>query len=339
VTREQLPTGKLDVQLLRKLLKQYAIADERVLLGPGVGEDAAAIELGDRVLIVATDPITFATDEIGYYSVMVNANDVATTGAVPAWYTVTILLPEKEASERLVDNIFRQIHGACEKFNVSIIGGHTEITHGLDRPILVGQMMGEVQKEALVTTAGAESGDLILLSKGICIEGTSVIAREKEADLSSLGIAHDLVERAQRFLFDPGISVVEEARLACEAGRVHAMHDPTEGGLANGLHELAMAAGVAIEVEMERIPIYEESRVLCEAFDLNPLGVIASGSLLITASPPDAQKILERADGDGVAMIRIGRIKGHGKPSVTMITPEGEAPLSYFDRDEVLRIF
>jgi hydrogenase maturation factor len=329
VTREQLPTGKLDVQLLRKLLKQYAIADERVLLGPGVGEDAAAIELGDRVLIVATDPITFATDEIGYYSVMVNANDVATTGAVPAWYTVTILLPEKEASERLVDNIFRQIHGACEKFNVSIIGGHTEITHGLDRPILVGQMMGEVQKEALVTTAGAESGDLILLSKGICIEGTSVIAREKEADLSSLGIAHDLVERAQRFLFDPGISVVEEARLACEAGRVHAMHDPTEGGF----------AGVAIEVEMERIPIYEESRVLCEAFDLNPLGVIASGSLLITASPPDAQKILERADGDGVAMIRIGRIKGHGKPSVTMITPEGEAPLSYFDRDEVLRIF
>ncbi len=147
------------------------------------------------------------------------------------------------------------------------------------------------------------------------------------------------MERSQRFLFDPGISVVEEARLACEAGRVHAMHDPTEGGLANGLHELAMAAGVAIEVEMDRIPIYEESRVLCEAFDLNPMGVIASGSLLITASLPDAQKILERADRHGLAMIEIGRIKGRGKPSVTMITPEGEAPLPYFDRDEVLRIF
>ena len=339
MTREQLPTGKLDVQLLRKLLKQYAIADERVLLGPGVGEDAAAIKLGDRVLVLATDPITFATDEIGYYSVVVNANDVATTGAVPAWYTVTILLPEKEASEKQVDNIFHQIHAACEKFNVSIIGGHTEVTHGLDRPILVGQMMGEVQKEGLVTTAGAESGDLILLSKGICIEGTSVIAREKEADLSSLGIDQNVVERSQSFLFDPGISVVEEARLAHETGGVHAMHDPTEGGLANGLHELAMAAGVAIEVEMARIPIYEESRVLCEAFGLNPLGVIASGALLVTASPPDAKRILERAEGEGVAMIRIGRIKGQGKPSVTLITPEGETPLPYFHRDEVLRIF
>ncbi|MGD9031975.1 MAG: AIR synthase family protein [Desulfobacteraceae bacterium] len=337
--RDQLPTGKLDVHLLRKLLKQYAISDESVLLGPGVGEDAAAIDLGHKVLIVTTDPITFATDEIGYYSVMVNANDVATTGAEPRWYTVTILLPEKGASESLVDNIFQQIRGACEEFKVSIIGGHTEITHGLDRPILVGQMMGEVQKEALVTTAGAESGDVILLSKGICIEGTSLIAREKEAELSSRGIAHDLVERAQRFLFEPGIGVVEEARLACQAGGVHAMHDPTEGGLANGLHELAIAAGVAIEVEMDRIPIYEESRILCEAFDLNPLGVIASGSLLITASPPDAQKILERADGDGVAMTRIGRIEGRGKPSVTMITPEGEAPLPYFDRDEVVKIF
>ena len=320
--RDPLPTGKLDVHLLGKLLKQYAIADESVLLGPGVGEDAAAIDLGDKVLIVATDPITFATHEIGYYSVMVNANDVATTGAEPRWYTVTILLPEKDASESLVDRIFEQIHRACETLNISVIGGHTEITYGLDRPILVGQMMGEVQKEALITTAGAEPGDVILLSKGICIEGTSLIARE----------------RAQRFLFEPGIGVVKEARLACQAGGVHAMHDPTEGGLANGLHELAMAAGVAVEVEIERIPVYEESQVLCEAYELNPLGVIASGSLLITASPPDAEKILDRADRDGVAMSRIGRVMGRGAASVSMLTPEGDAPLPYFDRDEVVKI-
>ena len=298
---DRLPAGKLDIQLLRKFLKQYAIADDRLILGPGVGEDAAAIDLGDEVLVVATDPITFATDEIGYYSVMVNANDVATTGAVPRWYTVTMLLPEKEASETFVESIFQQIHRACESLNVSIIGGHTEITHGLDRPILVGQMMGGVQKEALIRTAGAESGDVILMSKGICIEGTSVIAREMERDLSSRGVSQDLVERAQRFLFEPGIGVVEEARLACQAGGVHAMHDPTEGGLANGLHELAMAAGVAVEVEIERIPVYEESRVLCEAFELNPLGVIASGALLITASPLKAEKILDRAERQGVA--------------------------------------
>ncbi len=336
--RDPLPTGKLDVHLLGKLLKQYAIADESVLLGPGVGEDAAAIDLGDKVLIVATDPITFATHEIGYYSVMVNANDVATTGAEPRWYTVTILLPEKDASESLVDRIFEQIHRACETLHISVIGGHTEITYGLDRPILVGQMMGEVQKEALITTAGAEPGDVILLSKGICIEGTSLIAREMERDLSSRGVSRDLVERAQRFLFEPGIGVVEEARLACQAGGVHAMHDPTEGGLANGLHELAMAAGVAVEVEIDRIPVYEESQVLCETYELNPLGVIASGSLLITASPPGAEKILDRADRGGVAMSRIGRVMGRGTPSVTMLTPEGDAPLPYFDRDEVVKI-
>lgn len=336
--KDSLPTGKLDVHLLRKLLKQYAIVDERVLLGPKVGEDAAAIDLGHKVLIVATDPITFATDEIGYYSVMVNANDVASTGAEPRWYTVTILLPEKDASESLVDRIFGQIYRACQTLNISLIGGHTEITYGLERPILVGQMMGEVQKEALIRTAGAEPGDVILLSKGICIEGTSVIAREMERDLSSRGVSQDLVERAQRFLFEPGIGVVEEARLACQAGVVHAMHDPTEGGLANGLHELAMAAGVAVEVEIERIPVYEESRVLCEAFELNPLGVIASGALLITASPLEAEKILNRAERQGVAMSRIGRVMGRGTPTVTMITSEGDAPLPYFDRDEVVKI-
>ena len=334
-----LPTGKLDVRLLRRLLQRYALADEKVLLGPQIGEDAAAIEVGERIVVVATDPITFATDEIGYYSVMVNANDVATTGAAPRWYTVTILLPEGEGTEGLVDSIFRQIHGACEKLGISLIGGHTEITHGLDRPILVGQMIGEAEKGALIATAGAEQGDLVLLSKGICIEGTSIIAREREGELLSTGISRDLIERSQRFLFDPGISVVEEARLAFQAGQVHSMHDPTEGGLANGLHELSMAAGVEIEVERESIPLYEESRVLCEAFGLDPLGVIASGSLLITASPAEAEKILESAYLHGVTMTRIGRIRAAGPPSVTMKTPEGDVHEPYFDRDEVTKIF
>jgi hydrogenase maturation factor len=321
------------------LLQRYATPDEKVLLGPGIGEDAAAIEMGDRILIVATDPITFATSEIGYYSVMVNANDVATTGAEPKWFTVTILLPEGEGTESLVDSIFHQIHRACEKEGISLIGGHTEISYGLDRPILVGQMIGEVQRDSLITTAGAKPGDLILLSKGICIEGTSVIAREKEGDLSSRGIPRDLVKRAKGFLFDPGIGVVEEARLACQAGLVHSMHDITEGGLANGLHELAMAAEVEIEVEMDRIPIYEESRILCEAFGLNPMGVIASGSLLITASPSETEKILESADRRGVTMTRIGAVKGFGSPSVTMATSKGYKPVPYFDRDEVAKIF
>jgi hydrogenase expression/formation protein HypE len=334
-----LPTGKLHIQILSKLLRQHSQIDKRVLLGPGIGEDAAAIDVGDKALVVTTDPITFATDEIGYYSVIVNANDIATTGADPKWYTVSILLPEGVGTEDLVNSIFRQIHQACNQLNITVVGGHTETTHGLDRPILVGQMIGEVEKRALVTTAGAKPGDDILLSKGICIEGTSLIAREKGSDLVSRGISKDLVENAQRFLYDPGISIVEEARLAFRVGQVHAMHDITEGGLADGLYELSIGAGVRIEVEKNRIPVYAESQVLCDALGLNTLGVIASGSLLITASPPVAERILEEAQMKGLALTKIGHVEAAGSPSVTMLTPNGREPVPYFDRDEVVRIF
>lgn len=331
--------GKLDIRILRKLLQRYSTPDEKVLVGPCIGEDAAAIDMGEKVLIVATDPISFATNEIGYYSVMVNANDIATTGAEPRWYTVTILLPELPDTENLVETIFQQIHQACEKLSISLVGGHTEITPGLNRPILVGQMMGEVQRNALIRTGGARPGDLILLSKGICIEGTSIIAREKMEDLRSRGVSTDMIKRAQRFLFDPGISVVEEARLAVQAGRVNSMHDVTEGGLADGLHELSMAAGVKIEVEKDRIPVYEESRIICDAVGLDPLGVIGSGALLITAPPSEAEKVLQRAHRDGMAMTQVGRVQEVGAPSVIMVTSRGYEPVPYFDRDEVLKVF
>lgn len=333
-----LPTGKLDVRILGKLLRKYSRIDKRVLLGPGIGEDAAAIDLGDRILVVATDPITFATSEIGYYSVMVNANDIAATGADPRWFTVTILLPEAKGTEALVDDIFRQIHQACEQLKISVVGGHTEITYGLDRPILVGQMMGEVNKGELISTAGAKSGDRILLSKGICIEGTSLIAREREGELLSRGISKDLIKKAQHFLFDPGISVVEEARIAFTEGQVNAMHDITEGGLANGLHELAMAAGVEIVVEESRIPVYVESKVLCDTYGLNPLGVIGSGGLLVTAPCREADKILKAALRQGVTMTDIGYVGVAGLPSVTMLTPDGTKALPYFEVDEITKI-
>jgi hydrogenase expression/formation protein HypE len=339
VKEEALPTGKLAIGILHKLLERQVLRDHTILVGPKIGEDAAALDMGDKALIVSADPITFATDEIGHYSVMVNANDVATTGAEPRWYTVTILIPEGRGTEQLVDSIFQQIYQACEKLRISLIGGHTEITHGLARPILVGQMMGVVQKESMVSTGGAQPGDTILLSKGIPIEGTSLIARERGEDLLSFGISRDLVERARHFLFDPGISVVEEARAAFRAAKVHSMHDPTEGGLANGLHELSIAAGVKIEVNRDAIPIYEESRILCEAFHLDPLGVIASGALLITASPSEAEKIAKKSLEDGIPMAEIGWVKSRGSPAVTMITPQGSKPVPYFERDEVVKIF
>ena len=320
------------------MLQRYVKTDARVILGPEIGEDVAALDMSDRLLIVTTDPITFATDEIGYYSVIINANDIATSGAVPTWYTATILLPEGRTTDSLVESIFQQIYRACQDVGVSLIGGHTEITYDLDRPIVVGQMIGEVRKGDLVRTGGAKLGDRILLTKGICIEGTSIIAREKETDLLSRGIPKNLIERAQRFLLDPGISVVREARMACRAGRVHSMHDITEGGLANGLHELSMAAGVHIVIEAESIPIYKESRRLCEAYGLNPLGVIGSGALLITTSPPEAERILQRAKQESLAITAIGWVEAVGAASVTMVTSGGHELVPYFERDELVRI-
>jgi len=333
-----LPSGKLGIHVLSELLDRYVSSDPRVVVGPRIGEDTAAIDMGEKVIVVTTDPITFATDEIGYYSVVVNANDIATSGGEPKWFTVNILLPEKKTDKALVDRIFRQIHQACQEFDISLIGGHTEITCGLDRPILVGHMIGEVAKEAFVTTGNARIGDDVLLSKGLCIEGTSIIAREKGDDLRAMGVSRAFIERAQNFLYDPGISIIKDAHVARHAGRVHSMHDVTEGGLANGLHEIAMTAKANVVVEKARIPVYEESRQICEAFNLDPLGVIGSGALLMTAPPAEADKILDQTAQEGVPVSRIGRIE-KGPSSVHIISSTGETSIPYFQRDEVLKIF
>lgn len=336
--RDLLGTGKLPVTILRNLLERYSTRNDRVILGPRIGEDVAVLDMGQHALVVTADPITFATEEIGYYSVMVNANDMATSGAVPKWFTATILLPEKTTTSESAECIFRQLHHACQEISVSLIGGHTEITPDLDRPIVIGQMLGEVAKDKLVTTGGAQPGDTIFLTKGLCVEGTSIIAREKEAELQARGVPQDVITKARRFLFDPGISVISEARLSCDTAHVHSMHDVTEGGLANGLHELAMAAGVKIVVEQDRIPVYKESRIVCGAFGLDPLGVIASGSLLITVSSNDATRLMEKARNSGLSFTPIGRVEEHGSPAVLFAGVKTKTPVPYFDRDEIVRI-
>src|SRR5512136_2623757 len=195
----RLRAGKLDIDVLKDLLEKHAILDPQVILGPKIGEDAAVIDPGkesEHYWVVTSDPITFTTDQIGYYGVVVNLNDIATRGAVPRWFLATLLFPEGESLE-LVKDVFAQIHDACHRFGISFIGGHTEITPGIERTILSGHMIGEVKKDRLVTTRGAKPGDLLLLVKGVCIEGTSIIAREKEGDLLAKGIASSLISKAR----------------------------------------------------------------------------------------------------------------------------------------------
>ena len=249
-----LPVGKLPLDLLSRLLSQVPVRDERVRIGPGIGLDCAVVEMGDRLLVVKSDPITFASDEIGRYAVQINANDIATTGAQPKWMMVTMLLPEGKTTPELVETIAGQVYAAARSIGVTVIGGHTEITYGLERPILAGTMIGEVDREALITPQGARPGDSILLTKGVPIEGTAILAREIPERLGGI-LSPDEYEQARGFLHDPGISVLGDAQAAIRAGKVTAMHDPTEGGLASALWELADASGCSLEVDLASIPV------------------------------------------------------------------------------------
>jgi len=328
--------GKLPSEHLARLLDQYAPTDPRVILGPGIGRDAAVISFGERCLVAKTDPITFASDQIGWYAVHVNANDIACTGATPRWFLATLLLPEGNADRAMVDTIFHQIAGASSEVGATLVGGHTEITHGIDRPIIVGCMLGEVDADRLIRPENSQPGDAVILTKGIAVEGTAIIAREMGNDLGQLDQA--VVARSRQFLRDPGISVVRDAAIATAAGSVHAFHDPTEGGLATGLWELAEAAGVGLAIDEDLIPVYRETRALCEALGLDPLGLIASGALLMTVAPRDAPGVLAALDGEGIPAVTIGRVV-EGPGQVTAHGRTGDGPLRRFARDEIAGLF
>jgi hydrogenase maturation factor len=329
-----LPVGKLHPDLLARLLRFQGCPDPRVTLGPHIGEDAAAVDLGDRYLIAKSDPITFVAEDIGWYLVQVNANDLATTGAVPRWLLVTLLLPEDTATPEMAERIFRQVDSACQELHIAVVGGHTEVTYGLDRPLAVGHLLGEVAKDQRVATSGARIGDDIVLVKGIAIEGTSIIARQKGPDLRRRGYSQQWIDRAQEYLYDPGISIVREARLAVESVTVHAMHDPTEGGLATALHEVAKAANVGGWVDKAAISIYPESAALCAEFGLNPLGLISSGALLVILAPDQTPTLLSTYAAHRVEAAHIGQVT---MPELGMKLNSGTATtdLPRFDQDEI----
>jgi hydrogenase maturation factor len=336
-TAPRLPLGKLPLKTLERLLKRNKIKDPRVIVGPGIGEDAAVIDTGgSRYLIAKTDPITFTADEIGWYAVHINANDIATKGGRPLWYLATLLLPEDLTTEPVAEKIFDDTMKACKSIGVSLIGGHTEITGELSRPIVVGQMLGEVEKRKLVRTNGARRGDRILLTKGIAIEGTALIAREREAEMFTV-LGEQRLMRARKFLHKPGVSVLEDAFAAMESGTIHAMHDPTEGGLATALHEVALAAGVGMQVDAASVPVFPETQAICNHYHMDPMGVIASGALLIILPPKEVEKVMAALRSRGIRAADIGEVtdKRHG---VKLAIADGIVDLPLYEQDELTKI-
>lgn len=268
--------------------------DPQLLLGPAVGEDAAVIDLGagDTLLVAKSDPITFATDEIGHYAVHVCANDLAVTGATPRFYLPTLLLPAGACDEDLARRIFAQIGAACAGLGIVVAGGHSEVTPTVTQPVIAGTMLGEVRRDRFVASAGCRPGDLLIMAGEAPIEGASIIARERRADLLGRGWDAAEIDQAAGFLYTPGISVLVPAQAAAAAHLVSAMHDPTEGGVATGLLELAMAAQVGLVVDLDAIPLSPLAAALCAVYGLDPLGTIASGSLLAACAPDQVEALL-----------------------------------------------
>jgi hydrogenase expression/formation protein HypE len=286
----KLPPGKIPVDILKEVVfKNLGATRKEVTIGPKAGVDSAVLDLGNKSVIVAMDPITGAIERIGWLAVNVNANDVATFGVQPAFLFSCLMLPEG-ANQSMVKTISSQMGAAAAELGMAIVGGHCESTPKLVNPIVVGCAMGFTEKGNYVTSAGAKAGDNLILTKSAGIEGTAILASDRENELKS-ALNNKEIKTAKSFY--EKISVVPEARAAFKAGGVHAMHDPTEGGVTGGIHEMADAAGLGVEIWQDKIGVEAETAKICSYFQIDPLQLIGSGALLIAAEAQRTAKILD----------------------------------------------
>ena len=332
MSSKKLPAGKIPKELLSKyVFTCLGVEDERVIQGPLIGEDAAVIDNGDKVLVVKANPITGAENKIGWLAVHINANDIAARGAEPLWYLSIILLPE-EADEKLLKTIIQDQHKACKDLGICIVGGHTEVSPGLKRPIVAGFMLGEASKDRYVTTGGAEIGDHIVLTKGVGLEGTGILA----SDLKQLKkkVPKKVLSEAVKLL--DLTSVVPEAKIAMQVGGVHSMHTPTEGGVLNGLLEVSEASGRGFIIYEDQLIVLEETRVICEALEVDPLRLLSSGSLLIIVDPKYSDGLVEALRSENIASKVIGEVTAE---SGTVVKVDGGVELvESVEQDELFRI-
>ncbi len=311
--------GKLKPKLLAKyVFSRLGAVDPSVLVGPAYGEDSAIIDMGDFVLVAHSDPITEAVGRIGWLAVHVACNDVAVRGARPRWLLPVLLLPEG-CPEADLDAITAQIDEAAREVGAMVVGGHTERVPGLNRPMISMTALGTAPKDKYVVTSGAKPGDVVLMTKGVAIEGTAILATDFAAELTRAGVPGDVMERARAFITE--VSVVKEALALAEIG-VNSMHDPTEGGLLGGLAEVAYASGKLVELWEEHVLIRPETKAICEALSVDPLKLISSGSLVATLPKGklgEAERALARL---GVSWAVIGRVR-EGPPGLLVHRRDG----------------
>ena len=332
-----IPCGKLGVKELERLLKRYATKRDRsLLIGPAIGVDSAAVRVRKDVLLLKTDPITFVAEDIGLYALHINANDIAVMGGRPRWFLATILLPEGRATLKDAERVFRQISRAADEVGVTLCGGHTEVTPVVNTTVVVGQMIGEVERKGLVSSRGARHGDSLIVTKAIPLEALSILAREKAEELEKI-VPKTTIARWRNFVKRPGIGVLKDVELTMKVTKPHAMHDPTEGGLSMGLYEMARASGVGLEVYRDRIPIVRGADRVFNYFGVDPMGLIASGTLLMAVDQEDAERVVSTLERAGIPAAIVGSVKSK-KCGINIIEGGKKKPLRIYERDEITKI-
>ncbi len=331
-----LPAGKFPADLLDDYFERLHPTDPRLLITPGIGEDTAALDIdGSDTLVITSDPITFVTDRLGYYTVVINANDIATSGAKPQWLMTTLLFPPATSASS-VRLVMQDIAAACRQWDITLCGGHTEITDAVSRPVVVGTLTATMERGDLIHKERMQTGDQILLTKGVAVEGTSIIAHEFSERLQTLGVGQAFIRKCQNFAEE--ISILPEAATARRFAGVTAMHDVTEGGLATALTELSIAGGQRLQIDMATIPIYPQTARICRLLGIDPLGLIGSGSLLLTCRPDESEALAAAIREDGVPVTRIGEVREAGEGIEATRCGRSETWPS-FAVDELTRLF
>lgn len=328
--------GKFPNDLLKMVLDEFSFPDPSVLINPGVGEDIAAVNVaGEEVLVLKSDPITFATDSIGHYAVLVNANDIVTSGATPRWFLTTLLFPCGTTASEIFHEM-GNLRDLCYEWGITLCGGHTEITDAVTRPVVTGMLAGTVLKSGLIDKRNMRTRDRILLTKGVAVEGTSIIAREFGERLKELGMKHDEIEKSREFL--SSISILKEAQIAAKSEGTSAMHDVTEGGVATALEELSIAGQHKVRVDMDKIPVFPETRKICKLLGIDPLGLIGSGSLLICCREDHCEKLVNNICEAGTDVSIIGEVLGEGQ-GIEAVRRNSLTEWPRFEVDEITRLF
>ena len=301
--------GKVSESILkRSVFSQIKTTRKEVLVGAGVGEDCAALKLENgEIFVISTDPITGTAKDVGKLAVHITANDIASSGAEPIGIMLSLLLPEW-VTEREMKEIMGQVEDACHVLNIQIMGGHTEVTKAVNQPVMTVTGVGKIDQGSLLSTRGAKPGQDIILSKWIGLEGTSIIAKEKEKELLNRFPKH-MIERAKEF--DQYLSIIPEAKIGVEM-KVSSMHDVTEGGIFGALWEMAEASEVGLEIDLKEIPVKQETIEICEYFLLNPYCLISSGSLLMAGD--NGYEVVRELKKAGIHGAVIGKaVKGRDR--------------------------